>query len=120
MKTLLVPRLPSLVSRPLSLVSAAVVAVAAATTVAARTVNVTSITDTSASLAFGGADGAAYTLAWGYGASDGGSATNAWDTFEGLGTVAAAVTAAVLLWLLFRKGTADSTFSSIRAVEAAR
>ena len=38
----------------------------------------------------------------------------------GLGTVAAAVTAAVLLWLLFRKGTADSTFSSIRAVEAAR
>ena len=55
----------------------------------ARTVNVASVTDTGASLAFGGADGAAYTLAWGYGASDGGSATNAWDTFEVLGTVAA-------------------------------
>ena len=38
----------------------------------------------------------------------------------GLGTVAAVVTAGVMLWLLFRKGTADSTFTSIRAVEAAR
>ena len=38
----------------------------------------------------------------------------------GIGTVAAAVCAAGMLWLLFRKGTADSTFTSIRAVEAAR
>ena len=38
----------------------------------------------------------------------------------GIGTVAAAVCAAAILWLLFRKGTADSTFTSIRAVEAAR
>ena len=38
----------------------------------------------------------------------------------GIGTVAAAVAAGVMLWLLFRKGTADSTFTSVRAVEAAR
>ena len=38
----------------------------------------------------------------------------------GIGTVAAAACAAAILWLLFRKGTADSTFTSIRAVEAAR
>ncbi len=55
----------------------------------ARTVSVASVVGTTASLAFGGADGAAYTLAWGYGATDGGAATNAWDTFEVLGTVAA-------------------------------
>ena len=38
----------------------------------------------------------------------------------GIGTVAAVITAGVMLWLLFRKGTADSTFTSVRAVEAAR
>ena len=60
-----------------------------ATTGSARTVSVSSVSASGASLAFGGADDAAYTLAWGYGATDGGAATNAWDTFEVIGTVAA-------------------------------
>ena len=57
-----------------------------------RTVMVVSTTGGSATLAFGAADGNAYRLAVGYGAGDGGSATNAWDSFEILGTVAAAET----------------------------
>ena len=77
------------VTRHSSLVTAVVAAAIAASTAAARTVNVASVANGSATLSFGGADGAVYTLAWGYGASDGGSATNAWDTFETLGTVAA-------------------------------
>jgi hypothetical protein len=61
-------------------------------TAAARTVSIASATDSALTLAFGGADGKAYTLAWGYGAADGGTATNAWDTFAILGTVAADAT----------------------------
>lgn len=78
-----------LVTRHSSLVTAAVVAAIAASTAAARTVNVASVANGSATLSFGGADGAVYTLAWGYGATDGGLATNAWDTFEVIGTVTA-------------------------------
>ncbi len=58
----------------------------------ARTVGVASRADSALTLAFGDADGAAYTLAWGYGASDGGAVTNAWDSFEILGTVTADAT----------------------------
>ena len=64
----------------------------AATAANARTVSIASATDSALTLAFGGADGKAYTLAWGYGAADGGTATNAWDTFAILGTVAADAT----------------------------
>ncbi len=64
----------------------------------ARTVGVASRADSALTLAFGDADGNAYTLAWGYGASDGGAVTNAWDAFEILETVAAdAVTTSVTL-----------------------
>ena len=38
----------------------------------------------------------------------------------GIGTVAAAAVVAGVVWLLVRKGAEDSTFTSIRAVEAAR
>ncbi|MBR1608874.1 MAG: hypothetical protein IJ678_04580 [Kiritimatiellae bacterium] len=79
------------VSRIQSLVTAALVALCAAGA-AARTVSVSSVADGNATLAFGDADGSAYTLARGYGAGDGGSATNAWDSFEILGTVAADAT----------------------------
>ena len=98
MKTLLVPRLSSFArsalfirrhATPFIRATGALFIALANAVASARTVNVTSITATGASLAFGGADGAAYTLAWGYGATDGGSATNAWDTFEVLGSVAA-------------------------------
>ncbi len=58
----------------------------------ARTVSIASATDSALTLAFGDADGAAYTLAWGCGATDGGIATNAWDSFEILGSVAADAT----------------------------
>ncbi|MBR1608875.1 MAG: hypothetical protein IJ678_04585 [Kiritimatiellae bacterium] len=68
---------------------AAAFAFAAMTESAARTVSVASVSGENAVLSFGGADGSAYTLAWGYGASDGGSATNAWDAFEVIGSVAA-------------------------------
>ena len=60
----------------------------AALSLNARTVSVSSVLGGNATLAFGDADGAAYTLAWGYGSTDGGSATNAWGTFEVLGVVA--------------------------------
>ena len=81
-----------LVTHHLSLVIAAAVAASVATTAAARTVGISSATDSALTLAFGDADGKAYTLAWGYGAADGGAATNAWDTFAILGTVAADAT----------------------------
>ena len=38
----------------------------------------------------------------------------------GIGTVAAAAVVAVVVWLLVRKGAEDSTFTAVRAVEAAR
>ncbi len=57
-----------------------------------RSVTVVSAAGGSATLAFGAADGKAYRLAVGYGDEDGGAATNAWDSFEILGTVAAADT----------------------------
>ena len=83
-----------LVTRHSTLVTAALVAAVAATSAAARTVSVTAIKDGLATAAFGDADGAAYTLAWGYGPADGGAATNAWAHFETLGEVAADATAA--------------------------
>ena len=62
------------------------------TETAVRPVTVTSISNGNAALSFGAPNGAAYTLACGYGATDGGAATNAWDTFEPLGTIAANAT----------------------------
>ena len=59
---------------------------------AAREVSIASISNGNATLAFGAADGAAYTLAIGYGTSDGGADTNAWDTFATLGNVSANAT----------------------------
>ena len=73
-----------LVTRHLSLVTAALVAVAAS----ARTVSVAAVKDGAATAAFGDADGATYTLAWGYGPADGGADTNDWAHFETLGEVA--------------------------------
>ena len=67
-------------------------ALVATTASAARTVSITSVSNGNATLAFDASDGAAYTLAIGYGASDGGADTNAWDTFATLGNVAANVT----------------------------
>ncbi|MBR4612764.1 MAG: hypothetical protein IKO40_08615, partial [Kiritimatiellae bacterium] len=67
-------------------------ALAATTASAARSVSITSVSNGNATLAFDASDGAAYTLAWGYGASDGGADTNAWDTFATLGNVAANAT----------------------------
>ena len=84
-----VSRHSSLVTRLSSLVIAAFAATAAN---ASRSVSISSVSDGNATLAFGAADGAAYTLAWGYGATDGGSDTNAWDTFATLGNVAANAT----------------------------
>ena len=74
--------------------SAAAVACALAMPTAslARTVSVAAIRDGAATAAFGDADGAAYTLAWGYGPADGGAATNGWAHFETLGEVAADAT----------------------------
>ena len=77
-----------LLTRHLSLVTAAL----AATAASARTVSVAAIRDGAATAAFGAPDGAAYTLAWGYGPADGGASTNAWAHFETLGTVAADAT----------------------------
>ena len=64
----------------------------AALSLGARTVSVSSVAGGNVSLAFGDADGAAYTLAWGYGATDGGASTNAWNTYAIIGTVAAGET----------------------------
>ena len=78
-------------NRPRSGIVAAVAAICALALPCAslaRTVSIASATDSALTLAFGDADGNAYTLAWGYGAADGGIATNAWDSFEILGTVA--------------------------------
>ncbi len=69
-----------------TLLAAALVATTAS---AARSVSITSVSNGNATLAFDAPDGAAYTLAWGYGASDGGADTNAWDAFETLDTVSA-------------------------------
>ena len=69
-----------------------VAALAATTASAARSVSITSVSNGNATLAFDASDGAAYTLAIGYGASDGGADTNAWDTFATLGNVAANAT----------------------------
>ena len=66
-----------------------VAALVATTASAARSVSITSVSNGNATLAFDAPDGAAYTLAWGYGASDGGADTNAWDAFETLDTVSA-------------------------------
>ncbi|MBR0056288.1 MAG: hypothetical protein IJP66_03075 [Kiritimatiellae bacterium] len=78
-------------------VAASVIALAA-TAASARTVSVAAIRDGAATAAFGDPDGAAYTLAWGYGPADGGAATNAWEHFETLDAVAAdAVTTSVPL-----------------------
>ncbi|MBQ6248111.1 MAG: hypothetical protein IJK04_14660, partial [Kiritimatiellae bacterium] len=71
---------------------ALVCALAVPTASFARTVSVAAIKDGLATAAFGDADGAAYTLAWGYGAADGGDATNGWAHFETLGAVAADAT----------------------------
>ena len=73
---------------------AAACALAVPTASLARTVSVAAIKDGAATAAFGDADGAAYTLAWGYGPADGGASTNAWAHFETLGEVAADATAA--------------------------
>jgi hypothetical protein len=81
----------SLVTRHLSLVTAALAALGAAS---ARTVEIAAINNGQATLRFGDADGAAYTLAWGYGPADGGAATNAWANFETLGAVATDATSA--------------------------
>ncbi|MBR1609297.1 MAG: hypothetical protein IJ678_06745 [Kiritimatiellae bacterium] len=80
------------VTRPLSL--ALVCALAVPTASLARTVSVAAIKDGAATAAFGDPDGAAYTLAWGYGPADGGDTTNSWAHFETLGAVAADATAA--------------------------
>ena len=85
----------SLAAHPRSGIVAAVAAICALALPCAslaRTVSIASATDSALTLAFGDADGNAYTLAWGYGAADGGTATNAWDSFEILGTVAADAT----------------------------
>ena len=88
----------TMLSRAARLRSGIVAAVAAICALAlpcasfARTVSIASAADSALTLAFGDADGSAYTLAWGYGAADGGPATNAWDSFEILGTVAADAT----------------------------
>ena len=82
-------------ARPRSGIVAAVAAICALALPCAslaRTVSIASATDSALTLAFGDADGNAYTLAWGCGAADGGTATNAWDSFEILGTVAADAT----------------------------
>ena len=82
-------------NRPRSGIVAAVAAICALALPCAslaRTVSIASATDSALTLAFGDADGNAYTLAWGCGAADGGIATNAWDSFEILGTVAADAT----------------------------
>ena len=85
-----------LVTRLLSLAFAC--ALAAPTAGLARTVSVAAIRDGAATAAFGDPDGAAYTLAWGYGTADGGDTTNGWAHFETLGAVAAdAVTTSVPL-----------------------
>ena len=73
-------------------VSAALATSLAATAAGARTVSIASESGGALALAFGDADGSAYTLAWGYGAADAGAATNAWDSFKTLGTVAADAT----------------------------
>ena len=72
--------------------AAALVIPLAATAASARTVSVAAIRDGAATAAFGDPDGAAYTLAWGYGPADGGAATNGWAHFETLGAVAADAT----------------------------
>ena len=72
--------------------AAALVIALAATAASARTVSVAAIRDGAATAAFGDPDGAAYTLAWGYGTADGGAATNGWAHFETLGAVAADAT----------------------------
>ena len=73
---------------------ALVCALAVPTASLARTVSVAAIKDGAATAAFGDPDGAAYTLAWGYGPADGGDTTNGWAHFETLGAVAADATAA--------------------------
>ena len=75
-----------------SLVTAALVSAIAVSNAAARSVSVAAIQNGAATAAFGDADGATYTLAWGYGPADGGAATNAWAHFETLGEVAASAT----------------------------
>ena len=84
------------VTRLLSLAFAC--ALAAPTAGLARTVSVAAVKDGAATAAFGDPDGAAYTLAWGYGPADSGDTTNAWAHFETIGAVAAdAVTTSVPL-----------------------
>ncbi len=73
---------------------ALVCALAVPTASLARTVSVAAIRDGAATAAFGDPDGAAYTLAWGYGPADGGDTTNGWAHFETLDAVAADATAA--------------------------
>ena len=77
--------------------AAVVIALAALGAASARTVEIAAIKNGQATLRFGDADGAAYTLAWGYGNADGGAATNAWANFETLGAVATDATSATLV-----------------------